>query len=188
MYSKELFTFIIVAEKRSFLKASKELYITPASVMNQINKLEIDVGVKLMKRNNQGIQLTSAGQSFYKDAKRIIKQCEQTVARARHIARSEKQIIRVGTSILRPCKILVDLWSEIDDGALPITIHIVPFDDSPTNMKIMLDSLGKEIDCFVSPCDSLTWREQYHILLLKQRECCITVPRKHRLAKKEKLQ
>ena len=45
----------------------------------------------------------------------------------------------------------------------------------------------KEIDCFVTPCDSLTWKEKYNILVLKQGKCCIAVPRKHRLVKKEKL-
>jgi len=188
VYSKELTTFISVVEQGSFLKASKELYITAASVMNQINKLESTVGVKLIERTSQGTQLTSAGHSFYKDAKKIIKQSEQAIARARQIARNDRQAIRIGTSVLRPCKMLVDLWSEIDDGTLPVTIRIVPFDDSPASMERMLETLGKEVDCFVTPCDSLTWKENYNILVLKQGECCIAVPRKHRLAKKEKLQ
>lgn len=188
MYSKELTTFISVVEQGSFLKASKELYITAASVMNQINKLETNVGVKLIERTSQGTQLTAAGRSFYKDAKKIIKQSEQAIARTRQIAKNEKQAIRIGTSILRPCKMLVDLWSKLDDGTLPVTIRIIPFDDSPASMEKMLETLGKEIDCFVTPCDSLTWKEKYNILVLKQEECCIGVPRKHRLAKKEKLQ
>ena len=187
MYRRELTTFITVAEHGSFLKASKELYITPASVMNQINKLESLVGVLLIVRTNQGTQLTAAGRSLYKDAKKIIRQSEQAIARARQIAKDEQQAIRVGTSILRPCKTLVDLWSRIDDGTLPVTIHIVPFDDSPTSMEIMLDSLGKEIDCFVGPCDSFTWRERYNILPLEPVHCCIAVPRKHPLSKKEML-
>lgn len=187
MYRRELTTFLAVADHGSFLKASKELYITPASVMNQINKLESLVGVRLIERTNQGTQLTAAGQSFYKDARKIIRLSEHAVARARQIARDEQQAIRIGTSILRPCKILVDLWSHIDDGTLPVTIHIVPFDDSPASMERMLDSLGKEIDCFVGPCDSLTWRERYQILPLKPVPCCIALPRKHPLSRKEKL-
>ena len=185
MYSKELTTFISVAEQGSFLKASKELYITPASVMNQMNKLETDVGVKLIERTNQGTQLTAAGRSVYKDAKKIIKQAETAVIRARQIAGNEKKTICIGTSILRPCKMLIDLWAEVDDGTLPVTVRIVPFDDSPAGMDTMLETLGKEIDCFVSPCDSLAWQEQYNILVLRQGKCCIAVPRKHRLAQKE---
>ncbi|MCM1400366.1 MAG: LysR family transcriptional regulator, partial [Clostridium sp.] len=62
-----------------------------------------------------------------------------------------------------------------------------PFDDSPASMEKMLETLGREIDCFVGPCASLSWEERYNNLVLKQGECCIAVPRKHRLAKKEKL-
>lgn len=187
MYSRELTTFITVVEQGSFLKASKELYITPASVMNQMNKLESLIGVKLIERTNQGTQLTAAGRSVYEDAKKIIELSEKAVVRARKIAKDEQQAIRVGTSILRPCKMLVDLGAKIDNGILPVTIHIVPFDDSPASMETMLDSIGKEIDCFVGPCDSLTWKERYNILLLKPAECCVAVPRKHRLSKKEKM-
>lgn len=187
MYSRELYTFIVVAEQGSFLKASKELFTTPASVMNQINKFESRIGVKLLERTNQGIILTSAGRSIYNEAKKIVKISEQAVAHAKQIAMNEQQVIRVGTSILRPCKMLVDLWSEVDDGTLPVTIRIFPFDDTPAGMEAMLSSLGKEIDCFVGPCDSLTWKENYKILQIKQGECAIAVPRKHRLSKKERL-
>ncbi len=185
MYSRELYTFIVAAEQGSFLKASKELFTTPASVMNRINKFEGQIGVKLIEGTNQGICLTSAGHCIYKEAKRIIKISEQAIDQAKQIAINEKQIIRVGTSILRPCKMLIELWSKIDDGAY--TIHIVPFDDTPSGMEKMLSSLGEKIDCFVGPCDSITWKENYNILQIKQGECAIAAPRKHRLSNKEKL-
>lgn len=188
MYRRELTTFLSVAEQGSFLQASKELFITPASVMNQINKLESWVGVKLIVRTSQGAQLTAAGRSLYKDAKKLIRQSQQAADRARQIAREEQQAIRVGTSILRPCKLLVDVWSRIDDATPPVAIHIVPFDDSPASMEAMLDSLGRDIDCFVGPCDSLTWRARYNILPLEPVDCCIAVARKHRLAKKRVIQ
>lgn len=187
MYSRELATFLAVAEQGSFLKASRERYLTPASVMNQINKLEALVGVQLLERTNQGARLTAAGRSLYQDAKQLVRQSEQAIARARQIAREEQQAIRVGTSILRPCKTLVELWAKVDDGTLPVTIQIVPFEDDPASMEAMLDSLGREIDCFVGPCDSLTWRERYSILPLEPVACCIAVPRKHRLAKQARL-
>lgn len=187
MYIHELITFISVADKGSFLKASNELYLTPASIMNQVNKLESLVGVKLIERTNQGCHLTDAGKAIYKDAKKIIKLSDQAIAHARMIAEAKEQAIRVGTSILRPCKALVDLWRELDDSVSPIRIHIIPFDDSPSSMNLMLDSIGREIDCFVGPCDSITWRERYNIFAMAPIDCCIALNRSHRLSKKEKL-
>ena len=187
MYSRELLTFITVADKGSFLKAAEELYTTPASVMNQINKLEGNVGVKLVERTNQGTHLTTAGRSFYQDAKQLISFADAAIKKAQQLAYSEQKIIRVGTSILRPCKRLIELWNTIDDGAQPYQINIVPFDDEPKSFNAVLSSLGNNIDCIIGPCDSIEWRANYNILLLDKIACRIAVPRKHRLAKKDRL-
>lgn len=187
MYNRELITFITVADKGSFLKAAQELYITPASVMNQMNKLESLIGVKLIERTNQGTHLTAAGRSIYQDSKQMIEFADEAIKRARQLAASEQDVIRIGTSILRPCKRLIDLWAEIDDGTLPFQIRIVPFDDDPAGLDSVVSSLGNQIDCFVGPCDSNEWRKQHNILLLGKLPCRIAVPRKHRLAKKKSL-
>lgn len=187
MYSREIITFINVAKQGSFLKTAQKMYLTPASVMNQMNKLEKDIGIKLIERTNHGTKLTKAGISFYADVKKIAEQYKKAVEKAQKIAEIEQYTVRIGTSILRPCKILIDLWAKIDDGNLPINIEIVPFDDNHENMEEMLQSLGKKIDCFAGPCNSTNWQQKYNIFLLKTGQCCIAVPRKHNLAKKKML-
>ncbi len=109
------------------------------------------------------------------------------IEKARQLAAAEQNVIRVGTSILRPCKRLIDLWADIDDGSQPFQIRIVPFDDEPNSLNAVLSSLVSQIDCFVSPCDSIEWRARYHILILAHLPCRIALPRKHRLAKEKKL-
>lgn len=187
MYIRELTTFITVADQGSFLKAAQELYITPASVMNQMNKLEGIVGAKLIERTNQGTTLTAAGRSIYQSAKQIIELAEEAIKKAQSLADSEQTGIRIGTSILRPCKRLIDLWNEIDNGSLPFQMKIVPFDDDPVSLASVFSATGNQIDCFVGPCDSITWQERHNILHLYKIPCRIAVPRKHRLARKESL-
>ena len=187
MYNRELVTLITVADQGSFLKAAQELYTTPASVMNQMNKLERIIGAKLIERTNQGIYLTASGRSIYQDAKKLIEFADEAIEKARQLAASEQNIIRVGTSIMRPCKRLIDLLAEIDDGSLPFQIRIVPFDDDPASLDSVLSTLGNQIDCFVSPCNSAEWQKQYGIFPLNKLPCRIAVPRKHRLAKKKSL-
>jgi len=187
MYNRELVTFITVADHGSFLKASQELYTTPVSVMNQMNKLEKLIGVKLIERTNQGTYLTAAGRSVYQDAKKIIDLADAAIEKARQLAASEQNMIRIGTSIMRPCKKLIDLWAEIDDGSFPFQIRIVPFDDDPAGLDSVLSALGNQIDCFAAPCDSTEWRRQHSILFLDELPCRVAVPRKHRLAKKKAL-
>ena len=159
MYNPQINTLIQVADAGSFSKAADKMYITPVSVMNQINALEKRIGVKLFERTNQGVELTEAGKSIYHDAQKMIDASERAIARARQIAGVDQVVIRIGTSILRPCKRLIDLWTKADDGTQPFQIKIVPFEDDPASIAAMMKSLGNEIDCFVGPCDSVAWKE-----------------------------
>lgn len=187
MYNPQMETLIQVADAGSFSKAAERMYITPVSVMNQVNALEKRIGVKLFERTNHGVELTEAGRSIYQDAKQIIAASDAAIERARHIAGVERLVIRIGTSILRPCKRLIDLWTKADDGEQPFQIKIVPFEDDPASMSVMLKSMGSEIDCFISPCDSVAWKKSYNIHPIGTCKCCIAVSRRHRLAKKERL-
>ena len=187
MYNPQIETLIQVADAGSFSKAAERLYITPVSVMNQVNALEKRVGVKLFERTNHGGELTEAGRSIYQDARQIIAASDAAIERARHIAGVERLVIRIGTSILRPCKRLIDLWAKADNGEQPFQIKIVPFEDDPASMSAMLKSLGSEIDCFISPCDSVAWKKSYSIHPIGTCKCCIAVSRRHRLAKKDRL-
>lgn len=187
MYNPQIETLIQVADAGSFSRAAEKLYITPVSVMNQINALEKRIGVTLFDRTNQGVVLTAAGRAFYEDAKALIAASDAAIERARRIAGAERLTVRIGTSILRPCKRLIDLWSAADDSSLPFQIKIVPFDDEPTSMAQMMRSLGSEIDCFVSPCDSVSWKKSYSILPIGSCRCAIAVSRRHPLAQAGRL-
>ena len=185
MYHPQIETLIQVADAGSFSKAAERMYITPVSVMNQINALEKRVGVRLFERTNQGVELTKAGQSIYRDAKQIIADSDAAIERAKKIAGVEQSVIRIGTSILRPCKRLIDLWTKADDGTQPFQIKIIPFEDDPIGISTMMKSLGNEIDCVIGPCDSVTWKKSYSIYPLGICKCCIAVSRRHRLARKK---
>lgn len=187
MYDPQLDTFIEAADSGSFSKAAERLYITPVSVMNQINAIEKKIGVRLFVRTNRGVRLTEAGESVYRDAKQMIAASDSAIERARKIAGKNQLVIKIGTSILRPCKRLLDLWSSVEGGEQDFQIRIVPFNDDPAGMSAMLESLGEGIDCFVSPCDSAAWEKSYSIYRIGVCKCCVAAPRSHRLAKKELL-
>lgn len=53
MYNQQIKTFIQVADKGSLSKAAEDLYVTPASVMKQMNALENRLELTLLKRTNQ---------------------------------------------------------------------------------------------------------------------------------------
>lgn len=183
MYNQQIYTFITVAESGSFSKAAEKLFITTVSVMKQINSLENRIGVKLLVRTNHGIKLTPAGEEVYKTGKQIVKLSENTI----HKLQTDKKeiIIRIGTSLLYPANVLVDLWNRVDNNS--IKINIVPMGDSQTNLITLSKELGKTIDCFTSGYDANHVTNNFNIYPLYENPCHIGVPKHHKLAKKKKL-
>lgn len=185
MYNPQIYTLIETAEAGSFAKAAERLHISPVSVMNQINALEASWGVRLFERTNRGVVLTAAGRSLCADAKRIIAESEAAVMRAREISGAERRTVRIGTSVLRPCAPLLELWKHAGEAAADFQINIAPFSDDPSGMEKMLESLGTDIDCFVSPCDSVEWMRRFRVVPLFTCKCRLAAPVTHRLASKE---
>lgn len=96
MNDKQLVSFITVADKGSFYRAAQALYMTPQTLIQQMNQLEQEVGVRLFERNNKGVLLTAAGQEFHRGAQRMIDLTNETVERSRSAGSAQTESIRIG--------------------------------------------------------------------------------------------
>lgn len=79
MNTQQLKSFIKVAENLSFSKAAEQLYISIPSISRNIKLIEEELGATLFLRDKHRVQLTKAGQSFYADAKLLLKAHEQAI-------------------------------------------------------------------------------------------------------------
>ena len=86
MYNHQLDTLIAVGDAGSFKKASEKLHISPNAVMKQISLLERNLGFALFQRSHQGLKLSPAGESLYKDAQYIMKYSQDAIIKAAKIA------------------------------------------------------------------------------------------------------
>ncbi|MGR5910014.1 LysR family transcriptional regulator [Bacillus pacificus] len=68
--------FLICAEYKSFSKVAEHLHMTQPAVSKQIRKLEDELGVELLHRSPQGIQLTEAGIQFQKRTTSLLEDWE----------------------------------------------------------------------------------------------------------------
>lgn len=96
MNIRHLKTFVSVVDAGSFSKAGTELLTTANALAQQVNCLERDLGISLLKRDYRGAQPTEAGLVFYDYAKQIISLAEVGTQRARE-AESGKKLVRFGT-------------------------------------------------------------------------------------------
>ena len=178
-------TFLNVADRGSFSSAADQLYISKVSVMNQINALEAHIGVSLFNRTHSGVSLTDAGKSFYQNAQAMVRLSETSIREARQIGGAVSQTIRVGTSMMRPCNSLIELWETTGTDSKEYQFSVVPFHDGADSLNAMLAAVGDKIDCFVTPCGSMSMLMNYSFLPLGSRKCAIAMSKKHPLAKKE---
>lgn len=185
MYDRKIDTFIAVADCGSFLKAAEKLSVTAVSVMKQINSFESQIGVNLFIRTNHGTKLTETGIEIYKTAKQIIEISENALQKVRQQTKNGEIIIKIGTSLLYPCKALIDLWSKVSNAT--IKIHIIPLGSSQTDLLSIIEKLDKEIDCFVAPYDSNQLKELCYVHPLGRYNFCISVPNTHKLVHKKEL-
>lgn len=187
MLSQQLQVFLQVVDCGSFSKAAKQLLVTPASVMKHMNTLENRLGVTLLKRSNQGIELTAAGKSLYKDGKKLLVSAENAVARAKNAELTEGITIRVGSSLLNPSRVLTDLWAPLREQHPEYKFHIVPYEDTKEQILSVVSQLGDRIDLLVGSFNSKAMREAADYLNLGEYRLCVAVPQGHPLASRKEL-
>jgi DNA-binding transcriptional LysR family regulator len=89
--------FVAVAEELHFTQAALRLGISPPTLTQQIQKLEGQLGVKLLKRKgNTKVVVTEAGQRFLAGARETLRNAEQAAVHARHAARGELGRLELG--------------------------------------------------------------------------------------------
>ena len=66
MELRQLNYFIAISDAKSFTRAAEKLYVSQPALTGQINTLENELGMKLFDRTNKSVQLTPAGEVFYK--------------------------------------------------------------------------------------------------------------------------
>ena len=96
MELRHLRYFVAIADAGHFTRAAKALGIGQPPLSQQIQQLERELGLSLFHRLPRGVQLTEAGQAFADDARRVLRDVDQAVERARRVARGELGRIRVG--------------------------------------------------------------------------------------------
>jgi DNA-binding transcriptional LysR family regulator len=152
-----------------------------------MNVLEARVGVQLLIRTNHGIRATDAGISFYHDAKFLMQYSEKAIVRARQAANNNPYMIRIGTSLLNPCSVLLDVWNTISDTYPQFKMKMVPFDDDAEPWPGVYRTIGKDFDIMVGAYERANGSDSFHALKLGEYRFCVAVARTHPLARKDML-
>ena len=91
----KLQTLLTVSKHRSITEAAGELYITPVSLWEQINRAEKELGFRIFLRSRKGIELTASGKCFCEGLSALIPEYKALTAKCLQIVEEESRTISV---------------------------------------------------------------------------------------------
>lgn len=87
---------IAVVEEGSFTRAAARLHLSQQALSTSIRALEREVGVQLLDRAGNNLQVLPAGEALVADARVLRGVARSAVQRARRIGRGEPELLRIG--------------------------------------------------------------------------------------------
>jgi DNA-binding transcriptional LysR family regulator len=98
MELRHLRYFLAVGDSLSFTKAALRLRVAQSAVSRQVQDLEEEIGVDLLKRSPRWVTLTAEGKLFLEEAREHLKRTEESVEKVRALARGQYGDLHIGYS------------------------------------------------------------------------------------------
>ena len=96
MELRHLRYFVAVCEALNFTKAAAQLRIAQPALSRQVQDLEDEIGVNLLKRSPRGVTITAEGKLYLEEAREVLRRTDESVERVRALARGEYGKLHVG--------------------------------------------------------------------------------------------
>lgn len=97
---RQLKTFLMVAEQKSFTKAARELFMTQPAVSSQIKAMEEFLEINLIERLDKKVVLTEAGITFAKEARKILALYDEAIFTLDEIKGVQRGKLKIGASTI----------------------------------------------------------------------------------------
>ena len=88
-------SFVMVAQKLSFVEAANSLQIEPSALSRRIRRLEKRLGVRLLNRNTRRVALTEAGVLYLSHCTEVLAKLDEADAIVSHFSAEPRGLLRV---------------------------------------------------------------------------------------------
>src|SRR5436309_2296513 len=82
MELRHLRYFLAVGEALNFTNAAAQLRVAQPALSRQVEDLEDEIGVDLMKRSPRGVTLTAEGKLFLDEVRELLRRADESVERS----------------------------------------------------------------------------------------------------------
>ena len=170
-----------VAEKLSFTKAAKELFITQPAVTKHINNLEQEFNIKLFIRKGNKIELTEAGNILLKYAKNIENIYNQLDFELSALNQKQKGKIKIGASTTMTQYVLPQLMASFKLRFKDLSVSVI----NGNTEQIEKALSNNEIDLGI--IEGQSKRSEFHYIEFLKDEIVLVAKSSNKIAKKPEI-
>ncbi len=123
--------FVAVAEELSFTRAASRLHVSQPPLTQQIQRLEVELGVRLFERSTRRIELTPAGRAVFDEARSILSRHRRLASMASDAAKGRVEVLEVGFVPSAVIGIMPNLIAETRRRfpAMSLVVHEIPIEE-----------------------------------------------------------
>jgi DNA-binding transcriptional LysR family regulator len=131
MELRHLRYFSAVGEALSFTKAAIQLRVAQPALSRQIQDLEEEIGVNLVRRGPRGVTLTPEGKLFLDEVRTLLKHAEESVLKVRAMAHGEYGELHIGYAPSPSVEILPPALAAFEKAApgVKVVLHDLSGDE-----------------------------------------------------------
>jgi DNA-binding transcriptional LysR family regulator len=179
MELRHLRYFVAVGNAQNLTRAAAQLRLAQPALSRQIQDLEEEIGVDLLRRSTRGVILTAEGKLFLEEARDILKRAGDSIQKVRALARGEYGELNIGYSPMPTSQIMPSALTAFQKSTpgVKVTLHDLAGDELVANL--LAGSL--ELAVMIQP----TGEQQAGITfeMLRQYPFVVAMPVSHPLGK-----
>src|SRR5215467_615663 len=179
MELRHLRYFLVVGEVLNFTKAAARLRVAQPALSRQVQDLEDEIGVDLLRRSPRGVTLTAEGKLFLEETRELLKRVDDSVEKTRALARGEYGELHIGYIPIPTAEILPRAL-EAFRKAVP-HVKLVLHDLSTDELIARLRDGALELAIMVQPIGEQTAGIEFETL--RSYVWCVALSRAHPLAR-----
>ena len=179
MELRHLRYFLAVGEALNFTKAAARLRVAQPALSRQVQDLEDEIGVDLLRRSPRGVTLTAEGKLFLEEVRELLKHVDESVEKTRALARGEYGDLHIGYIPIPTAEILPRAL-EAFRKAVP-HVKLVLHDLSTDELIAGLRDGTLELAIMVQPVGEQTAEIEFEAV--RSYAWCVALSRTHPLAR-----
>ncbi len=179
MELRQLRYFLAVGEALSFTKAAAQIRVAQPWLSRQVQDLEDEIGVALVRRGPRGVTLTAEGKLLLNEVRELLKHAGDSVEKVRALARGEYGELHIGYAPVPTAEILPPALAAFRRvvSRVNVTLHDLSSDEIVAGVHDATLELG----VLVKPTGGQT--ADIYFELLRTYPFCVAVAASHPFAR-----